>query len=132
MAITPLQVTQQVGLQILDGQIILFDSKVMKNTNGSQYIQSFGDKVVIPAGTLDLQLDTETVTRIQLLFVKSDQQLLLKIVPQGSVLGDVKGLTLAGSDLPSLLSLDNVNALYISNTGADPASLTFYGAGTVY
>ena len=131
MAITALQVTTQISLQVLDGMLVSFDSKLIKNINGNQYLQSFDDIITLPPATVDLQISTETVTNIQLLFMMSDQQLTVKLQPQGALLSDVQALTLAGANLPSLLAVNNLIAIYVSNPTANPAKLTVCGAGSV-
>lgn len=135
MAITPLLVTTQVSMQVLDQSsttsgMVAFDSKLIKNINGNTYTQTFDDSIILPPGTTDLRIDSETINNIQMLFLMSDQSVTIKLIPQGGTIGQVLPIPLAGNNLPSFMALNNIIEVYVSNPTLNPARFTFCGAGT--
>jgi len=114
----------------MDGNLIGFDSRLIRTHNANQYLQAFDDIITIPPGTVDLQINSETITNIQLLFMMSDQMITVKLQPLGAALSNVQPITLAGNNVPSLLGVNEIIGVFVSNPTINPAKFTFCGAGT--
>lgn len=128
MALTPLLVNSQISFTVSDGTIQLFKSgNIIKNDAGS-YTQSFGDDFTIPDTTVDLQVTTEGVALCQLVFLLADQPLQVKLVPVGATAINTQPLTLTAG-VPSLLAVQDLVGIYVSNASGTAAKLIVEGVG---
>ena len=84
--------------------------------------------MVVPDGTVDEQISADGLQYLQVMFFYADQSMLVKLVPQGSTLSSTPGLLLMPG-MPSLISVQNVQEIYVSNTSGQIGKLIFQAAG---
>ena len=130
MTLNPtLLVKTKINFEILNGTISLFKTGDIAISNGTDFTQDFGNTFTVPNATIDLQITMEGVTHANQIFFLADQPLQLKLVPQGSVPGTTPPHTLYPG-LPSLLSVQDVIGVYITNQTGQAAQFMIHGVGT--
>lgn len=118
-----------ITFNIMDGNYTKFNSPPQPIQQTTQFTQEFGGTILLPAATVDQAFSTENIFYTQMLFLLCDQEIQIKLVPVGGSLGATPALTLL-SNIPSLLAVKNIQAIYLSNPTANLATLTLKGAGT--
>lgn len=117
-----------INFQIIDGNITKFNSPQLPQQMTTQFTQEYGGTITIPDATVDLPFYSESIPLTQMLFMLADQALAIKLVPVGGSQGGTVPLTLL-PNIPSLLSVGNIQAIFISNSTGQTSTLTLKGAG---
>ena len=127
MSITPLLVQWKLNFNITDNSLTNFKSGDVQGVS-STFTQAIGASILVPQGTSDEPLCLDGLEFAQAIFLMSDQAIQIKLVPQGSTLAETSFLTLM-PNMPSLLSVQNVVGIYVSNPSGPLAKLIFQAAG---
>jgi hypothetical protein len=122
-----LVVSSKVSLEIIDGAFSLFKIKDLANTVQTLN-QSFQADVQISNGVSDQLIDLEDVAQAQILFLQANQAISVKFVPVGETIETTKALLLM-PNLPTLMSVQNVAQIAVSNNSGALAKLLIQGAG---
>ena len=125
MAVTS---TLTMRFKITDNTYTTFDTQPI-NLTVSTMTQLFQADVLVAQATVDRQISIQQIAQAQQLFFMADQAVELKLIPQGQTLPGVPvGLNLMPG-VPSLLSVQNIVAIYVSNNSGQQARLIIQGAG---
>lgn len=122
-----LVVKTKINFQILDGTITLFNTGDIQNTIQT-FTQDFGGAFSVADGVTDMQVCLDGTTQANQIFMLSDKALKVKLVPLGETAATVKAITLY-PNLPTLLAVQNLVDLYLTNDTGSDARLIIEGAG---
>lgn len=114
--------------KVTNGPLQLFDSTPISFVLGNVFTQDFGDLFDLPAGTVDMPITMEGLTSAAMIFFMSNDPLQIKLVPQGALVGNTQPLTLYPG-YPSLLCLQNIVGIYVSNPTAQVSKILIHGVG---
>lgn len=124
----PLMVRYSVILEVTDNQLTNFKTPQIANSTTTDFTQELGATVLIPAGTINYKIDSQGIDQLQMVFILADQDLEVKLVPTGGSLGATPGLTLMANK-PNLISVRNIQEIYLSNSTSQAAKLTLQALG---
>ena len=123
-----LSVKSKITFEVSNGCISLFKAPEVLNTDGVDFTQDFGNTFTVQNATVDLQILMEGITNANQIYFLSDKGIQLKLVPQGSLPSTTPPLTLFPG-LPSLLSVQYLIGIYVTNQTGSPAQLMVHGVG---
>jgi len=116
-----------VSLEIKDGGITNFNSGSI-TTQTMNFDQNFGGDIKLPAGADDVEVSLQHIQFGQVIFLKCDQPIRVKLVVSGQTVSTTPYLVLY-ENMPSLLSSKNVIQIFVSNPTTSVATLVCEGAG---
>jgi hypothetical protein len=119
-----------VEFKIRNGCVELFDSGCQEFTIGNAFSQSFGDLFDLPAGDVDTQVSMEAITNASMIYFMANAAIQIKLVPQGATPENTQPMTLLPG-YPSMVSLQNIVGIYVSNPTDQSSKVLCYGVGTV-
>lgn len=109
-------------------QQLTFDSGDACLTDTATYSESLGFTFNLPAGATDTQIPFASMTEIDMLYLcAKGSGIKVKLVPMGSVLGDVVNMELL-PNAPAIIPC-KLAAVYASNPGSSALSLIVGAAG---
>jgi len=123
-----LTVKYGINFSIIDGNLTKFNSPQLPQQQTVQFTQEFGGTITVADGTYQQPFSSENILTTQMLFMLCDQPIQIILVAQGGTLGGTAPFTLL-PNIPSLLSVGNLDSIYISNSTGMQATLTLKGAG---
>lgn len=123
-----LTVKYGINFNIVDGNYVKFNSPQLPQQQTTQFTQEYGGTIILPDATVDQPFSPENIFYTQMLFMLCDQAIAIKLVPVGGTQGGTIPMTLL-PNIPSLLSVGNIIAIYLSNSTGTAANLTIKGAG---
>jgi len=117
-----LKLSQSVVMDILDDDALIFSANTDTKSDGTAYSESFSATVALAAGAPLQQVLLGGVVEAQALYLLSDRDMVVRLVPPGHVAADCLDMVLVGGK-PTTIGLKIMN-LYVANPGASPVSLT--------
>lgn len=114
-------------LKITDGTFRSFDTGQSSSTI-TTLTQLFGADILVDDSTVDRPVSLQGVDLAQQVFFYSDQPVTLKLVVNGSTLLLTSGFVLMPR-VPSVISVQNIVEIYVSNASGSQARLIVQGAG---
>jgi hypothetical protein len=124
---TPIVVKSTISFEAKRGKIQLIDTGTLSNTS-TQFNQKFGNDFIIEDTATNIPIVMEGIVHATQIFFLSDRALELKLVVQGMN----EALTppfILYPNLPSLISIQNVVEIYVSNFTGQQAVFTIAGVG---
>jgi len=103
-----------------------FKSGVIQNT--VTFKEAVGVTLTVADATSDLPISLNHVDRVQMLFMWSDQPVIVKLITPGGNLASTPGFELL-PNVPSLLSVKNIVEMYVTNGSGQQATVILQGAG---
>jgi hypothetical protein len=94
----------------------------------TQFTQTFSADLLLDDATVDKQVSMQGAVRAQQLFLWSDQAVEIKLVVYGSNLASTRAFQLI-PNVPSLMSVQNIAEIYVTNTTGLQAKVSVQGAG---
>lgn len=116
-----------VSFEVKDGANFLFQSG-QRIDQPAGLDEAFAGKLDVPDGTVDVEVPMIGVTSAKRIFAVADKAITIKLVPTGSVLGDVPGLKLVAG-VPILVAAASVIKIYLSNDTGEDATAVVAGVG---
>lgn len=113
--------------QLMEGQIVSFNTGQMTSTVTTM-TQQFAADVLVADQTTDREISLQGVGMGQQIYVLCDQPVLLKLLPQGAILANTVGYMMM-PNVPSLLSVQNIVSIFVTNTTGTTARVIVQGAG---
>ena len=114
-------------LKITDGTFRSFDTG-QSSTTVTTLTQLFGADILVDDGTVDRQISLQGVDLAHQVFFFCDQPVTLKLVVNSSTLLLTSGFVLM-PNVPSVISVQNIVEIYVSNASGSQARLIVQGAG---
>lgn len=100
------------------------------NSTLSQFTQTFSADMLLDTGVIDKQVSLQGANRAQQFFFWSDQATEIKLVIYGSNLASTYAFQLL-PNVPSIMSVQNVTEIYVTNTTGVQARIVVQGAGII-
>lgn len=122
-----LLVKGKLSFEVCDGSITNF--KTEHSLVIQDIFQEFtGTDVRVPNATVDMEINSNGVEFLQMIYLKSDQPLSVKLIPQGQTEATVFPLDLL-PNVPSLLAVKNCVGIFVTNASGTDANLIVAAAG---
>jgi hypothetical protein len=121
-----LQTSWNLNLKITNNIATDYDSGVQQGVLGD-FTQATEEDVIVPNGASNMALPTP-ITNLCVIYMMCDQAITVALVPEGSLLSQTQPLTLY-PNMPSILSVQSVVSIYVSNSTGQQANLSFIAAG---
>jgi hypothetical protein len=121
-----LQTSWNLQFKIANNIATDYDSGVQQGVL-PDFTQATEEDIIIASGTTNEQLPTP-IGNLCAIYLLSDQAITVSLVPQGATLSQVVPLTLY-PNMPTLLSAQFIQAVYVSNPTGIQANLSYIAAG---
>jgi hypothetical protein len=119
--------TMNLQLKITDGTFNSFNTG-QSVTTLTNFTQLFSVDILVPTATINQQISIQGLNMAQQVFFWSDSAVGLTFVPEGSLLSGTPALILLPTT-PSVIAVQNIIAIYVSNQTGQQARIILQGAG---
>jgi hypothetical protein len=103
-----------------------YDSGMQQGILGD-FTQATQEDIVVATGVVNKLLPS-SIENLCVMYILCDQAVQISLVPQGSTLGQVQPITLYPR-VPTMLAVQYVKEVYVTNQTGQQANLTFISAG---
>lgn len=121
-----LQTSWNLEFKITNQQASDYDSGIQQGML-QDFTQATEQDIIVASGAVNEQLPTP-IGNLCVIYMLCDQPITIALVPLGSVLANVQPLTLY-PNIPTMLSVQLIQAIYVSNPTLNQANLSYIAAG---
>lgn len=121
-----LQTSWNLEFKIANQQASDYDSGIQQGML-QDFTQATEQDIIVASGVVNEQLPTP-IGNLCVIYMLCDQAVQITLVPQGSTLATTPPLTLY-PNIPTMLSVQLISAIYVSNATGVQANLSYIAAG---